>query len=107
MIPRAGARTFGKPRPGSGGPRPCPSGRDCGGRSLGSRGAPPCKVTRSRRRTPTVSIAPPPDSLTSDGPRPRALVPDPAPAAAPTSILGGGPPQARGNFTFAAHGKLQ
>src|SRR5439155_1310977 len=106
MIPRAGARTFGRPRPGWGGPRPCPSGRDCGGRSLGSRVAPPCRVSRSRRRKPGVSIAPPPDSLTTDGPRPRAIVSDAARAAAPSSIRGLARPQARGKFIFAGDAKF-
>jgi len=53
-----------------------------------------------------VSIAPPPDSLTTDGPRPRAIVSDAARAAAPSSIRGLARPQARGKFISAGDAKF-
>src|SRR5207253_2686609 len=64
------------------------------------------KVARSRRRKPTVLIAPPPDSLTADGRRPRASVSDAARGAAPISIPGLARPQARGKFIFAGDAKF-
>jgi len=53
-----------------------------------------------------VLIAPPPDSLTADGRRPRASVSDAARGAAPISIPGLARPQARGKFIFAGDAKF-